>query len=48
MESQNRFTAGAKRAGSRIARLAVYVLLIFWALMVLFPFYWMLLTSLKS
>ena len=25
-----------------------YVLLSFWALMVLFPFYWMLLTSIKS
>ena len=26
----------------------IYALLVFWALMVLFPFYWMLLTSLKS
>ena len=27
---------------------AIFVLLIFWAIIVLFPFYWMLLTSLKS
>ena len=26
----------------------IYILLVFWALMVLFPFYWMLLTSVKS
>ncbi len=31
-----------------VRRGAVYALLIFWALMVLFPFYWMLLTSVKS
>ena len=29
-------------------RVAVYVLLTFWAVLVLFPFYWMLLTSVKS
>lgn len=33
-----------RRAGS----LAVYVLLIIWAVIVLFPFYWMVLTSVKS
>ena len=32
----------------RIRNAAVYALLAFWALMVLFPFYWMLLTSVKS
>ena len=39
-----------KRARTRtgIARTVTYVLLVFWALIVLFPFYWMLLTSVKS
>ena len=32
----------------RIRTGLTYLLLVFWALMVLFPFYWMLLTSLKS
>ena len=32
----------------RITPTLVYILLIFWALVVLFPFYWMLLTSVKS
>ena len=32
----------------RITHTLVYILLIFWALVVLFPFYWMLLTSVKS
>ena len=34
--------------GSCLRRGAVWDLLVFWALMVLFPFYWMLLTSVKS
>ena len=33
------------RLGSGAWKACVYALLIFWALMVLFPFYWMLLTS---
>ena len=39
-----------KRARTRtgISRTVTYVLLVFWALIVLFPFYWMLLTSVKS
>ena len=39
-----------KKAKSREAVLTAvtYVLLVFWALIVLFPFYWMLLTSVKS
>ena len=39
-----------KKARSRGAVLTAvtYVLLVFWALIVLFPFYWMLLTSVKS
>ena len=32
----------------KIGKTGVYALLVFWALMVLFPFYWMLLTSVKS
>ena len=34
--------------GKRILKTATYVLLSIWALIVLFPFYWMLLTSVKS
>ena len=34
--------------GSGLRRGAVWALLVFWALMVLFPLYWMLLTSVKS
>lgn len=32
----------------RIVRVITYVFLTFWAIMVLFPFYWMILTSVKS
>ena len=42
-------TDGKKRRLGETSRRAVtYLLLTLWALMVLFPFYWMLLTSLKS
>ena len=34
--------------GKKLLRAAVYATLIFWALVVLFPFYWMLLTSIKT
>lgn len=37
-----------KKEHSTASRIVIYALLIFWALMVLFPFYWMLLTSFKS
>ncbi|MDE5598660.1 MAG: carbohydrate ABC transporter permease, partial [Lachnospiraceae bacterium] len=37
----------AKNRGTVLTSVT-YVLLIFWALIVLFPFYWMLLTSVKS
>ena len=37
-----------KMLGKRLLRAAVYVMLVFWALVVLFPFYWMILTSVKS
>lgn len=36
------------KARGKGGRVIIYVLLGFWALMVLFPFYWMLLTSVKS
>ncbi len=36
------------RLPNRALKSATYVLLAFWALIVLFPFYWMILTSLKS
>ncbi len=38
----------AERRRSRVRMALTYVLLTFWALVVLFPFYWMILTSLKS
>ena len=42
-------TKKKKSAGNRhVLTIAVYVLLSVWAVMVLFPFYWMLLTSVKS
>ena len=34
--------------GKRLLKIAVDAMLVFWALVVLFPFYWMLLTSVKS
>ncbi len=36
------------RAAFAVGRVFVYIMLVFWALMVLFPFYYMILTSLKS
>ena len=37
----------AARTRKKIQNVIVYTLLTFWAVMVLFPFYWMLLTSVK-
>jgi len=37
-----------KTLRQRILGIAVYTMLVIWALVVLFPFYWMLLTSIKS
>ncbi len=50
MEMQTEYGKGrrADRARRALGKTAVYVLLAFWALMVLFPFYWMVLTSVKS
>ncbi|MBR3127860.1 MAG: carbohydrate ABC transporter permease [Solobacterium sp.] len=36
------------RTGETVRKTVTYILLILWALIVLFPFYWMILTSLKS
>ena len=36
------------KIGRRLLKIAVFTLLVFWVLVVLFPFYWMLLTSVKS
>lgn len=36
------------RVRNRALRTVTYILLTFWAIMVLFPFYWMILTSVKS
>lgn len=38
----------AERARRTVSRVVIYTLLTLWAIMVLFPFYWMVLTSLKS
>ena len=38
----------ASRARKTTVRTVTYILLTFWAVMVLFPYYWMLLTSIKS
>ncbi len=40
-----RRTAGIR---SRVKKILTCILLVFWAVMVLFPFYWMILTSVKS
>jgi len=50
MANQNDFDRIERASRSRKAavRTITYVLLTFWALMVLFPYYWMLLTSVKS
>ena len=49
---ENRIDYGKieKRAGIRktVTRIFTYVLLAFWAVIVLFPFYWMVLSSVKS
>ena len=50
MEKQVDFRKIERSARSRrtASRIVVYVLLTVWAVMVLFPFYWMILTSVKS
>ena len=50
MQSQTDYQKIEKSARTHkiIRNVFVYAMLVFWALMVLFPFYWMVLTSLKS
>ena len=50
MEKQQEFARIEKNARVRktVRNVIVYTFLTFWAIMVLFPFYWMLLTSVKS
>ena len=36
------------KAAARTKSIATYLLLVLWALLVLFPFYWMVLTSVKD
>ena len=50
MDNLTQFTKIEQTAGRRntVLRVITYVLLTLWALVVLFPFYWMLLTSVKS
>lgn len=50
MGNQTDFEKIEKAAKTRktIGQVIIYSLLVFWALMVLFPFYWMVLTSVKS
>lgn len=38
----------ASRSGEKAGKVITYIFLTFWGLVVLFPFYWMLLTSVKS
>ena len=50
MEDHENYEKITRRARARqnTTKTLTYILLLFWALMVLFPFYWMLLTSIKS
>lgn len=47
MEDYNKLEKAAQ-ARKRVSSIIAYTLLILWAIIVLFPFYWMLLTSIKS
>ena len=37
-----------EKKSSRLSKTLIYALLVIWALIVLFPFYWMVLTSVKG
>ena len=37
-----------EKKNASLSRVLIYVLLVIWAVIVLFPFYWMVLTSVKS
>jgi len=47
MENQNNSRV-SRRAGAKAGKVVIYTLLVAWALVVLFPFFWMILTSFKS
>ncbi len=47
MDNENRIRSGAQ-VRAKIGKGVVYFLLALWAIMVLFPFYWMILSSVKS
>ena len=50
MEKQENYEGIARsvKAGEIIRKTVTYILLALWGVVVLFPFYWMVLTSLKS
>jgi len=48
MDNTNAALTGRARARQGAVRTVTYILLTLWALMVLFPYYWMVLTSVKS
>jgi len=50
MEQQNRYNklVKASKIGSAFSKTVTYIMLAVWAVMVLFPFYWMILTSVKE
>ena len=45
MSSKALFSGSGRR---RVVKVLTYIMLGIWALVVLFPFYWMILTSIKS
>ena len=47
-QKQTDYETKSDRVKARVGRIFVYIGLFFWALIVLFPFYWMLLSSVKS
>ncbi len=48
MNNNAKRSSGSGRAGRAAGKAAIYTLLTVWALIVLFPFYWMVLSSVKS
>ena len=48
VKKQDHTPGNTSRIGHVAGKVAVYAMLTFWGLVVLFPFYWMLLTSVKS
>ena len=50
MDQQNTYTNLSRAARQRqmVVKIITYSLLVLWAILVLFPFYWMILTSIKS